>query len=100
MPSPASGLVTAVAADRIGIAALMLGAGRRRKEDEVDPGVGIEIARRAGDRVSAGEPLVYLVHNDRGIEDAAERVLQAYSIGGSSPEDSTEETSRVLEVMR
>ncbi len=100
VPAPASGRVTAIAADELGIAALMLGAGRRQKDDRIDPGVGVEIARRRGEEVAAGEPLVYLVHNDRGIEDAAERVLKAYSIGEIPPEDNTEETSRVLEVMR
>ncbi len=99
VPAPASGHVTAVAADQIGVAALMLGAGRRRKEDSVDPGVGIKIARRLGEEVTAGEPLVYLVHNDRGIEDAAERVLRAYKIG-SLDERASKATHRVLEVMR
>ncbi len=94
--APASGYVTAIAADQIGIAALVLGAGRRRKEDLVDPGVGIEIARRLGEEVSAGEPLAYLIHNDRGIEDAAERVLRAYEIGPRAPVT----RSRILEVMR
>ncbi len=96
VPAPASGFVSAIAADEIGTAALMLGAGRRRMDDKVDPGVGIEIALRKGDEVAAGEPLVYLVHNDRGIEDAAERVLRAYEIGPRAPSPSP----RVLEVMR
>ncbi len=96
VPAPASGFVTAIAADEIGTAALMLGAGRRRMDDRVDPGVGIEIARRAGEEVTAGEPLVYLVHNDRGLEDAAERVLRAYEIGPQAPAAAP----RVLEVMR
>ncbi len=96
VPAPASGYVTAVAADQIGIAALVLGAGRRRKEDRVDPGVGIEIARRLGEAVSAGDPLVYLIHNDRGVEEAAARVLRAYEIGPEAPAA----CPRVLEVMR
>ena len=100
VPAPASGWVTAIAADEIGTAALMLGAGRRRKEDKIDPGVGIEIARRRGEEVAAGEPLVYLVHNDRGIEEAAERVLRAYTLDASPPEPASGATSRVLEVMR
>ncbi len=109
VPAPANGVVTAIAADEIGVAALMLGAGRRRKEDSVDPGVGIKIARRVGEEVSAGEPLVYLIHNDRGIEDAAERVLRAYTLGAAA--DASETTGsdrasgatsapRVLEIMR
>ncbi len=95
--SPASGWVTAVAADQIGVAALVLGAGRRAKEDRVDPGVGIEITRRVGEVVSAGDPLVNLIHNDRGIEEATERVLRAYEIGPRAPDACQK---RVLEVIR
>ena len=94
--APEHGYVTAVAADGIGTAALMLGAGRRRKEDRVDPAVGIEIASRPGDEVAVGKPLAVLVHNGRGVEEAAERVRLAFSIGPEAPRPS----SRILEVMR
>ena len=96
VPAPANGFVTAIAAREIGTAALMLGAGRRRKEDRIDPGVGIEIACRVGDEVTAGDPLAYLVHNDRGVEDATARLRGAFRVGPRAPERSP----RVLEVMR
>ncbi len=96
VPASADGFVTAIAALEIGRAALVLGAGRRRKEDRVDPGVGIEIARSLGDEVAAGEPLAYLIHNDHGVEDAAARVLRAFQLGPRAPAKSP----RVLEVMR
>ena len=92
----ASGYVGALAADRIGTAAVMLGAGRRSKEDRIDPAVGIEIARRLGDAVTAGEPLAYLIHNGHGAEEAGERVLAAYEIRDQPPTVS----SRILEIMR
>ena len=94
--APASGYVTAIAADKIGTAALLLGAGRRRKEDAVDPAVGIEILRRPGDAVTAGEPLVDLIHNDRGVDAAHQRVLEAFTIGPEAPVAA----SRILEILR
>ncbi len=96
VPAPAGGHVAAVEASGIGTAALVLGAGRRRKDDRIDPGVGIEIARRRGDAVAAGEPLVYLIHNGRGVEEAGERVHAAFSIG----EPAAPPASRILEVLR
>ncbi|WP_428276012.1 thymidine phosphorylase [Candidatus Palauibacter sp.] len=55
--SPGSGWLD-VHARRVGVASVELGAGRRRVEDAVDPRVGFEFHRHAGDRVSEGEPLV------------------------------------------
>ncbi|MCP3964654.1 MAG: thymidine phosphorylase [bacterium] len=96
VPAAASGYVAAIAADEIGTAALLLGAGRRRKEDRLDPAVGIEIARRSGDAVRAGEPIAYLIHNGHGAEEASARVRAAYDIRDRPPAVS----SRILEIMR
>ncbi|MEM7581752.1 MAG: thymidine phosphorylase [Acidobacteriota bacterium] len=98
--APVSGRVERIAADTVGTAALLLGAGRRRKEDRVDPGVGVVIRRRRGDTVTIGEPLVDLIHNDRGVDEARERILSAYHISPQSTGTSTPEASRVLEVLR
>src|SRR5204862_1736537 len=53
--APRSGAVTMVDARAIGEAATMLGAGRQRREDRVDPAVGITLHAREGARVTAGE---------------------------------------------
>ncbi|MGI6239832.1 MAG: thymidine phosphorylase [Christensenellales bacterium] len=52
-----SGYLAAVAADRIGMAAKLLGAGREKKTDVIDPAVGILIHKRIGDGVKAGDAL-------------------------------------------
>jgi len=52
-----SGYLSKVAADRIGNAAKLLGAGREKKTDEIDPAVGIIIKKRIGDPVEVGEVL-------------------------------------------
>ncbi len=59
----AEGCVTRVDARRVGMASVVLGAGRSRKEDQVRPGVGITIARARGDRVRGGDELC-IVHGD------------------------------------
>ncbi len=95
-----SGYVTAIAADEIGMAALVLGGGRRRKEDVIDPGVGLVIEKRVGAAVEAGEPLVTLLHNGRGVEEAEARVRRAFTLGPEPPAEPPWWPSRVLEVLR
>jgi len=53
----ATGWIADVDAGRVGEIALGLGAGRRRKTDEIDPSVGLEILVKVGDQVVAGEPI-------------------------------------------
>ncbi len=60
-----AGVVTAIDARALGRAATLLGAGRLRKEDPVDPAVGITLAHKIGARVARGEPLATLHYNDR-----------------------------------
>jgi pyrimidine-nucleoside phosphorylase len=78
------GVVQAIDAESLGLAAMALGAGRARVEDRVDPGVGLTVLKKVGDRVEPGEPLC-TVHHGRGgtesPEQVAERVRRAYQIG-------------------
>ncbi|MBK9387511.1 MAG: thymidine phosphorylase [Planctomycetes bacterium] len=60
---------------QLGIAALELGAGRRRASDRVDAGVGLEMQVRAGTWVHAGDELVRIAHRGVGVE-AADRALR------------------------
>lgn len=62
--SPRDGFVTRCDALTVGVAATRLGAGRERKEDEVDHGVGITLQAKVGDRVSAGDPLATVRYRD------------------------------------
>lgn len=91
-----SGKVAAVAAQDVGIAALVLGAGRRRKEDKVDPAVGVEMAVQVGDTVAAGDPLAFMVHNDQGVDEARQRLQGAFRFD----DQATAPTTRILEVLR
>jgi thymidine phosphorylase len=59
-----AGYVARVDAFDIGTAALRLGAGRERKEDDIDPSVGIAVEVKTGDQVSPGQALARLYWND------------------------------------
>ena len=47
--------------EQIGTACVILGGGRERKEDSVDPAVGIVLHKKVGDRIVAGEPLATIL---------------------------------------
>ncbi len=59
-----SGYLTRCDALDLGVAAMRLGAGRERKEDAIDPGVGLRVLAKVGDPVEAGQPLVRLAWSD------------------------------------
>ena len=66
LPAPRSGYVTECDALNVGVAAMRLGAGRERKEDKIDPAVGITIVAKPGERVDEGQPLARISYNDEG----------------------------------
>ena len=80
--APQDGHVTRLGAIAVGNAALHLGAGRRRKEDEVDHAVGVVCLAKRGDEVAKGQTLA-LVHarDERSADEAARDVLAAYAFG-------------------
>jgi pyrimidine-nucleoside phosphorylase len=84
--APAAGYVTRCDALTIGVVATRLGAGRERKEDTVDPGVGITLEAKTGERVERGQPLARVHFNDPARWKAQEESLaSAWSIDESAP---------------
>jgi len=84
--SRARGLVQAIDAEAIGLAAMALGAGRSRLEDRVDPAAGLLVHKKVGDPVEPGEPLATLHLGAAPLEApeaVAERVRAAYQIGAA-----------------
>ena len=75
-----SGIITGISGYACGMAVVELGGGRRAASDHVDPRVGIEMVGRVGQPVSAGDVLALLHVADRGIEEAAIRVKDAFTI--------------------
>ena len=81
--SKSAGYVTAIDGEKLGVASLALGGGRERKEDSIDPSVGLSVRKKVGDRVAAGEALATLHYNSaERLEEAKALVEQAYVIGG------------------
>jgi pyrimidine-nucleoside phosphorylase len=81
VPSPRSGYVTTIACEQVGTACVILGGGRERKEDSVDPAVGIVIHKKIGDRVSAGESLCTIhCHSDAQAARAKTLLGESYQI--------------------
>jgi pyrimidine-nucleoside phosphorylase len=69
--STSNGYLSATNCMQFGIALAMLGGGRGKKEDTIDPGVGLEFHKRIGDRITAGETLVTIHSNsDAKLADA------------------------------
>ncbi len=70
-----SGYVSSFACEQVGTACVILGGGRERKEDSVDPAVGIVLQKKVGQPVSAGEPLATIHYNSEALAARASRLL-------------------------
>jgi len=92
-----SGVVSAIAARDMGVAGLWLGAGRRAAADTIDPSVGIEVRAKVGDKVSAGDVLATIHHNNKGVSEATQLIVDAYTLSDGHVDVAN---SRVLEVLR
>ena len=77
--APEGGYVARFGASGVGRAALALGAGREKKGDEVDPGAGVEVLVKVGDRIEEGEPVARL-YGGRNADRAAALVREALEI--------------------
>ena len=77
----ASGYVTEIVADDIGVAAMLLGAGRATKESTIDLAAGLKILKKVGDPVQKGEAIVRMFANKADFAQAEKLIQEAYSIG-------------------
>ena len=85
--SPRSSYVAKVDALEIGLASVVLGAGREKKGDRIDHTVGLELHVKVGDRIEAGTPLFTIHANDEGQRIEAEtRLLRAVQFSESPVE--------------
>lgn len=84
--SEGSGWVTAVDVAAVGRAAMVLGAGRARASDTIDPAVGLMMRATVGDRLEPGQPLAEIAHRDgRGVEQAQAILRRAFVLGDAPP---------------
>jgi pyrimidine-nucleoside phosphorylase len=75
--SARAGFLAAMQCEQIGTACVILGGGRERKEDSVDPAVGIVLHKKVGDRVAAGEPIATIYYNAEAPAARARQLIAA-----------------------
>jgi pyrimidine-nucleoside phosphorylase len=75
--SAQSGYIASMQCEQIGTACVILGGGRERKEDSVDPAVGIVLHKKVGDRVSAGEAIATIHYNAEAQAARARQLIEA-----------------------
>lgn len=80
------GYISKIDTEKVGIACNYLGAGRAKKEDNIDHSVGMKILKKLGDSVSKGEPILELyVNNSSNIETSLKLLNEAYHISSERP---------------
>jgi pyrimidine-nucleoside phosphorylase len=95
--SPENGYLASLQCEQVGTACVILGGGRERKEDSVDPAVGIVLHKKVGDAVSAGEPLATIYYNSEARAARARQLLEeSYKIAGSPAREKRPLIHRVI----
>ncbi len=75
-----SGYVTELVSNDIGVASMMLGAGRLTKEDDIDLAVGIVLNKKIGDKVEEGESLLTIHSNRQDVDDVVKKLDSSITI--------------------
>ncbi|GAA0296672.1 pyrimidine-nucleoside phosphorylase [Gracilibacillus halotolerans] len=86
--APKEGYVSEIEAEKIGLAAMHLGAGRQTKDDSIDHAAGITLQKKIGDYVKKGEVIVELHSNSNNMESSKKLCLEAITISETKPEKS------------
>ena len=97
MVADSDGFVCDVNAEKIGRAVLVLGGGRRKSDDLIDPAVGISGLVQIGERVAKGNPLMQIHSNDPGRLKQAEDLLEnAITLSDTAPAADSVILERIL----
>ena len=86
--SATAGFVAAMQCEQVGIASLMLGGGRSKKEDLIDPAVGIVLQKKVGHEVKIGETLCtihYNAHSEPKLAEAMQLLKASYTFVPAAP---------------
>lgn len=83
--SASDGYINSFHTEDIGISAMLLGAGRRTKEDRIDFSAGITLEKKIGDSVKVGDTLCILHTNKENWDDSYDKALNAFIIGKDIP---------------
>lgn len=91
-----SGYVSKIKAEEIGKAAMIIGAGRATKEDEINHAVGIKIFKKVGDKIEINEKLAEIYFDeDKNVEESKNMILDAYVI----QDKKVEKQKAILEII-
>ena len=74
------GFISEMVANEIGVASMMLGAGRQTKEDMIDLSVGIVLNKKVGDEVNAGESILTIHSNKENVNDIFDKLDESIKI--------------------
>jgi pyrimidine-nucleoside phosphorylase len=86
--SESDGYITGTNCEHFGTALAMLGGGREKKEDAIDPGVGLEFHKRIGDAVKRGETLATIHYNaEAKLAEAKSMIAAGYLIALAPPRE-------------
>lgn len=92
-----AGFVTGTQCEQLGVACAVLGGGRERKEDTIDPAVGLVFHKKIGERVEKGEALCTLHYNaENRLEEAKKLVEQSYRIEAEAPKGKRALVRRII----
>jgi len=81
-----AGYITAIRCEQVGVASMLLGGGREKKEDSVDPAVGVVLEKKVGDEVKAGSALCTIHFNSEERKGEALAMLGgSFVIGPKKP---------------
>ncbi|XBG73299.1 pyrimidine-nucleoside phosphorylase [Enterococcus cecorum] len=88
LPTKQSGVITKLVANELGIAAMMLGLGRKTKEDTIDFAVGLKLRKKVGEAIQEGESVLTIYANQptEEIQDVVALLYQNIEIGPSGQE--------------
>ncbi|HTS12357.1 MAG TPA: thymidine phosphorylase [Candidatus Limnocylindrales bacterium] len=85
--APRGGFVTAIRSEKVGVASMMLGGGREKKEDAIDPAVGLVLEKKVGEAVESGATLCTVHYNSEArLAEAMKLVSQSFEIGDAAPQ--------------
>lgn len=83
LESKEDGYISEMIADEIGVAAMLLGAGRATKESEIDLAVGLVLHKKIGDKVKGGESFVTIYSNNTNVEEVKKKLYNSIKITSS-----------------
>ncbi len=82
-----SGYISRIVCDSVGVSCMMLGGGRASKEDVIDLSVGIELLKKVGSQVNAGDEIAYVYYNDeKNLDAALQKLKGSYEYSDKAPE--------------